>query len=153
MLACHEQGSSGPQCDTSSLPSPPSPTHPLAERIALELRCDPSTPPGELTPKQLVAAHDLLHQLRFEPPDGAHLSPAGALPPWVLSPLSFETRVLRHGHCTRGAGAAQASGQPANRFSTKHPALVTCTAGEYNLRLGIMKELRPEMVATHQVKR
>lgn len=25
-------------------------------------------------------------------------------------------------------------------------------AGEYNLRLGIMKELRPEMVATHQAR-
>ncbi len=27
-----------------------------------------------------------------------------------------------------------------------------CCAGEYNLRLGIMKELRPEMVATHQAR-
>ncbi|PRW61315.1 DNA topoisomerase 6 subunit B [Chlorella sorokiniana] len=70
----------------------------LAERIVAEVRCDPSTAPAELTPKQIVALHDLLHQLRFDPPDGGHLSPAG----------------------------------------------------EYNLRLGIMKELRPEMVATHQ---
>ncbi|KAI3432870.1 hypothetical protein D9Q98_010453 [Chlorella vulgaris] len=70
----------------------------LAEKIPLEMRCDPSTSPAELTSKQIVAMHDLLHQLRFHNPDGAHLSPAG----------------------------------------------------EYNLRLGIMKELRPEMVATHQ---
>ncbi|KAI7846328.1 hypothetical protein COHA_000165 [Chlorella ohadii] len=70
----------------------------LAERIVAEVRCDPSTTPADLSPKQIVALHDLLHQLRFDPPDGAHLSPAG----------------------------------------------------EYNLRLGIMKELRPEMVATHQ---
>ncbi|EFN52240.1 hypothetical protein CHLNCDRAFT_26891 [Chlorella variabilis] len=67
-------------------------------KISLEMRCDPSVSPAELTGKQLVAMHDLLHQLRFQPPDGNHLSPAG----------------------------------------------------EYNLRLGIMKELRPEMVATHQ---
>ena len=26
---------------------------------------------------QIVALHDLLHQLRFDPPDGGHLSPAG----------------------------------------------------------------------------
>ncbi|PSC70486.1 DNA topoisomerase 6 subunit B isoform B [Micractinium conductrix] len=69
-----------------------------AEKISLEMRCDPHTSPAELTPKQIVAMHDLLHQLRFANPDGNHLSPAG----------------------------------------------------EYNLRLGIMKELRPEMVATHQ---
>ena len=29
-------------------------------------------------------------------------------------------------------------------------AVSTLPAGEYNLRLGIMKELRPELVATHQ---
>ena len=27
-----------------------------------------------------------------------------------------------------------------------------CTAGEYNLRLGILKELHPEIIATHQGK-
>lgn len=70
----------------------------LAEKIALEMRCDPATSPTELTSRQIVAMHDLLHQVRFDNPDGSHLSPAG----------------------------------------------------EYNLRLGIMKELRPEMVATHQ---
>ena len=42
--------------------------------------------------------HQLLHEARFDDPDGAHLSPAG----------------------------------------------------EYNLRLGVIKELRPELIATHQ---
>ena len=49
-----------------------------AEKIALEMRCDPATSPTELTSRQIVAMHDLLHQVRFDNPDGSHLSPAGA---------------------------------------------------------------------------
>lgn len=61
---------------------------PGAEKISLEMRCDPATSPAELTVKQLVAMHDLLHQLRFENPDGAHLSPVGEWQdmrqPWMV---------------------------------------------------------------------
>ena len=51
-----------------------------------------------LSPLQVVRLHQLLHEARFDEPNGDHLSPAG----------------------------------------------------EYNLRLGVMKELRPELIATHQ---
>ena len=46
--------------------------------------------------------------------------------------------------------------RPAPPFPPPHPRPAThccClppAAGEYNLRLGVMKELRPDMVATHQ---
>ena len=61
----------------------------------------PSPPPPPLpppSPLQVVRLHQLLHEARFDEPNGDHLSPAG----------------------------------------------------EYNLRLGVMKELRPELIATHQ---
>ncbi|CAG9461021.1 unnamed protein product [Pedinophyceae sp. YPF-701] len=72
----------------------------LAERLACEvgMGVEPESDPTELSTKQVMRLHQLLHQARFPDPKGAHLSPAG----------------------------------------------------EYNLRLGIMKELRPEMVATHE---
>ncbi|GLI70794.1 hypothetical protein VaNZ11_015667, partial [Volvox africanus] len=54
--------------------------------------------PRQLTDKQVVRLHQLLHEVRFDDPKGDHLSPAG----------------------------------------------------EYNLRLGVMKELAPDMIATHQ---
>jgi len=71
----------------------------LAGRIIDEMRAgaDPHMSPEELDQRQLLRLHQLLHEVRFPDPDGAHLSPAG----------------------------------------------------EYNLRLGVMKELRPELVATH----
>ncbi|KAG7673745.1 hypothetical protein Ndes2437B_g01910 [Nannochloris sp. 'desiccata'] len=71
----------------------------LAGRIIDEMRAgaDSHMSPGELEQRQLLRLHQLLHEVRFPDPDGAHLSPAG----------------------------------------------------EYNLRLGVMKELRPELVATH----
>lgn len=86
-------------CTPPSVPPPRTPRT-LAGRIVDEMRsgADPSMAPGELTDKQLVRLHQLLHEVKFAEPDGAHLSPAG----------------------------------------------------EYNLRLGITKEMRPEMVATHQ---
>lgn len=149
---------------------------------------------------QAVMLHDLLHQMRFPPPDGTHLSPAGALlfsfsfvvSGFVfnihLSPTGARLFVWNRGHkclqelshilCTRAAGMHRVASilcrpQPAFllhlrkppsqynlRLDTLNPAPTnrtpSCTAwyrlpGEYNLRLGIMKELRPEMVATHQV--
>jgi DNA topoisomerase-6 subunit B len=71
----------------------------LAGRIVGEMRAgaDAATAPSELDARQAARLHQLLHEVRFPDPDGAHLSPAG----------------------------------------------------EYNLRLGVMKELRPELVATH----
>lgn len=71
----------------------------LAGRIIGEMRAgaDKAMAPAELDNRQLLRLHQLLHEVRFPDPDGAHLSPAG----------------------------------------------------EYNLRLGVMKELRPELVATH----
>lgn len=71
----------------------------LAGRIIEEMRsgADPHMSPSELDERQMVRLHQLLHEVRFPDPDGAHLSPAG----------------------------------------------------EYNLRLGVMKELHPELVATH----
>lgn len=64
-----------------------------ADKIALEMRCDPATSPAELTSKQIVAMHDLLHQVRFSNPDGSHLSPAGAARP-AGSLLGFCTELL-----------------------------------------------------------
>ncbi|KAK9809996.1 hypothetical protein WJX72_003097 [[Myrmecia] bisecta] len=71
-----------------------------AGRLISEMRidADPSMAPQDLTEKQIVRMHQLLHEAKFKDPDGSHLSPAG----------------------------------------------------EYNLRLGITKELHPDMVATHQ---
>ena len=118
-------------------PPPPPPPLTAAEKISLEMRCDPSHPPADLTTKDIVAMHDLLHQLRFQNPDGAHLSPAGARPaPLPLPlPLPLTETVLNQAAPLPPPAPAPATAPP---------------AGEYNLRLGVMKELRPEMVATHQ---
>jgi len=75
-------------------------TRDLAERMCAEigLGVEEETPPDDLSEKQVMRLHQLLHQARFPDPRGAHLSPAG----------------------------------------------------EYNLRLGIMKEIKPEMVVTYE---
>ncbi|CAK0734996.1 hypothetical protein CVIRNUC_000513 [Coccomyxa viridis] len=72
----------------------------FAGRLIAEMRggVDEDMPPQNLTNKQTVALHQLLHEAKFKDPDKDHLSPAG----------------------------------------------------EYNLRLGILKELHPEIIATHQ---
>lgn len=131
-----------------------------AEKIPLEMRCDPSTSPAELTSKQIVAMHDLLHQLRFHNPDGAHLSPAGVLA--CTSHVtgmsgSYQTCNPRENSTTCAAVCSWLSGHlPCLRrlYTSALPAPAPppplAATGEYNLRLGIMKELRPEMVATHQ---
>ena len=36
-----------------------------------------STTPSTLAASQLARLHQLLHEARFQPPDGTHLSPAG----------------------------------------------------------------------------
>ena len=40
---------------------------------------DEDMPPQNLTNKQTVALHQLLHEAKFKDPDKDHLSPAGAL--------------------------------------------------------------------------
>ncbi|GIL49361.1 hypothetical protein Vafri_5660 [Volvox africanus] len=72
----------------------------LAERLVGEMQAgvEGDMSPRQLTGKQVVRLHQLLHEVRFDDPKGDHLSPAG----------------------------------------------------EYNLRLGVMKELAPDMIATHQ---
>lgn len=71
----------------------------LAERLCGELKggLRGDTRPDALTTPQIQRLHHLLHEARFPPPGGGHLSPAG----------------------------------------------------EYNLRLGVLKELRPDLIATH----
>ncbi|GIL73715.1 hypothetical protein Vretimale_5397 [Volvox reticuliferus] len=75
-------------------------SHALAERLVGEMQAgvEGDMNPRQLTDKQVVRLHQLLHEVRFYDPKGDHLSPAG----------------------------------------------------EYNLRLGVMKELAPDMIATHQ---
>ncbi|KAG2493640.1 hypothetical protein HYH03_008157 [Edaphochlamys debaryana] len=72
----------------------------LAERLVDEMQMgvEGDMSPRNLTDKQVVRLHQLLHEVRFDDPRGDHLSPAG----------------------------------------------------EYNLRLGVMKEVHPDLIATHQ---
>ncbi len=98
------------------------------------MRCgvDEDTFPGELDDKQIVSLHQLLHEAKFKDPDKDHLSPAGGLHPFPCL----------HPHSTlSSAGFLKA---------TRVKKMLACCAGEYNLRLGILKELNPELVATHQ---
>ena len=52
----------------------------LAGRLVDEMQggVEGSTTPSSLSAAQLARLHQLLHEARFQPPDGAHLSPAGA---------------------------------------------------------------------------
>ena len=52
-----------------------------AGRLIAEVRggVDEDMPPQNLTNKQTVALHQLLHEAKFKDPDKDHLSPAGAL--------------------------------------------------------------------------
>ncbi len=45
----------------------------------MEMRsgADPDMDPKDLQEKQIVRLHQLLHEVKFKDPDGAHLSPAG----------------------------------------------------------------------------
>ena len=68
------------QCQ-SSLSAPGSELRvPPAGRLADEMQgdADGGTRPASLTTAQVARLHQLLHEARFQPPDGAHLSPAGA---------------------------------------------------------------------------
>lgn len=51
-----------------------------AGRLAEEMQggVDGSTAPKELSLAQIARLHQLLHEARFSPPTGNHLSPAGA---------------------------------------------------------------------------
>ena len=48
-------------------------------RLIAEMRggVDEDTAPQDLTNKQVVALHQLLHEAKFKDPDKDHLSPAG----------------------------------------------------------------------------
>ena len=52
-----------------------------AGRLIAEMRggVDEDMPPQNLTNKQTVALHQLLHEAKFKDPDKDHLSPAGAV--------------------------------------------------------------------------
>ena len=54
-----------------------------AGRLIAEMRggVDEDTEPQELSNKQVVALHQLLHEAKFKDPDKDHLSPAGAAHP------------------------------------------------------------------------
>ena len=51
-----------------------------AVRLISESRsgADPAMKPAELSDKQIIRLHQLLHEAKFDDPDGQHLSPAGA---------------------------------------------------------------------------
>ena len=51
-----------------------------AGRLISESRsgADPTMKPAELSDKQIIRLHQLLHEAKFDDPDGRHLSPAGA---------------------------------------------------------------------------
>lgn len=51
----------------------------LAGRLIEEMRsgADPETDPRDLTNKQILMLHQLLHAAKFSDPSGNHLSPAG----------------------------------------------------------------------------
>lgn len=53
-----------------------------AGRLIDEMRsgADPDMYPSELTNKQVVRLHQLLHEAKFRDPDGSHLRPAGERP-------------------------------------------------------------------------
>ena len=73
-----------------------------------------------LSPLQVVRLHQLLHEARFDPP--SHPPP----------PQVVRLHQLLH----------------EARFDEPNGDHLS-PAGEYNLRLGVMKELRPERIATH----
>lgn len=102
-----------------------------ADRLAAEARAGmaPDTDPRSLDAKQAARLHQLLHEAKFDDPSGDHLSPAGAC-------------VCVWGG---GAGGLRTDGPP---LLPRLP--LASLPGEYNLRLGITKEFRPDLVATHQ---
>lgn len=111
-----------------------------AGRLIAEMRCgvDEDTSPSALDNKQIVSLHQLLHEAKFKDPDKEHLSPAGLpLPPPMPLYLLDQCRdaLLQ---------IELACSEVVNGWLCMHDA------GEYNLRLGILKELNPELVATHQ---
>jgi DNA topoisomerase VI subunit B len=102
-----------------------------ADRLAAEARAGmaPDTDPRTLDAKQAARLHQLLHEAKFDDPSGDHLSPAG--------------------ECGKREGGGRAREGRPRRGSPPSPPLPSLL-GEYNLRLGITKEFRPDLVATHQ---
>ena len=122
------------------LPALPSPSRfSLAPRSVL---CTPADS-GAARP----AAPDAVRPARRQPPQPRGWVQLGAWA-WAGNQAGTSVALLckehKFGQHAGAAGAPPAAMQGV--FSRCFPA------GEYNLRLGIMKELRPEMVATHQAR-
>lgn len=129
-------------------------------RLIAEMRggVDEDTEPQELSSKQVVALHQLLHEAKFKDPDKDHLSPAGELAPYQKIMKRRWHRTCEHSSLQAHLPAPRTSAHPHDgpipsvSTSKSRQQATVCTAGEYNLRLGIVKELHPEIIATHQGK-
>jgi hypothetical protein len=70
-------------------------------RLIAEMRggVDEDTEPQELSSKQVVALHQLLHEAKFKDPDKDHLSPAGDLAPHQKSWIAVGSAPVNTPHC------------------------------------------------------
>ena len=133
---------------------------------------DASTSPRAVSASQATRLHQILHEAKFADPSGSHLSPAGAHRPRLASPAQDRLSLSHCGLCMKTApqepctalarlelascGLVAAHACPGCGFSgaggghVPDACNLAWAAGEYNLRLGITKELHPDMVATYQ---
>ena len=94
--------------------------------------------------------HQLFREVKFQPPDGKCLSPAGERTctgrEWALPVGVAQLFVLRAAcaRCTSGFQRWYSGVTVDGAASPPRPS------GEYNLLLGIQKRLQPELVVTHQ---
>ena len=101
--------------------------------------------PSELDNKQIARLHQLFHEAKFRDPDGDHLSPAGTKFKFLGQSCKYSAWLYK----VQDAQPLQlrsAQGICSTPILSEHEM----GTGEYNLRLGITKELNPDMVATHQ---
>ena len=114
---------------------------------------DPDTDPQQLTNKQILMLHQLLHAAKFSDPTGTHLSPAGD---FFLACLHMGMLGVYWSRCAtlQVQVLAKVGAECQIHATILHWMQFMCcmTAGEYNLRLGITKELHPDLVATYQGK-
>lgn len=123
--------------------------------------------PKELENKQIVRLHQLLHEAKFKDPDGRHLSPAGRVSDFkcvylnavvdggILQPCASPPKTAWHVPCTvivivKSRKYVFVSVGTSGFLHVINKIFMLFLTGEYNLRLGITKELQPDMVATHQ---
>ena len=170
------------QCDSHLMPGsralqpavqawPGGCTH--AGRLIDEMRAgaEPDMAPQELSSSQMMRLHQLMHEVKFQDPDGAHLSPAGEQPaplpsarlPMCLRGQGLSLASCMSGSCCHGTGWMLKIIQPVPWLAdgtqvgkstiaelTRVSLSNSAAAGEYNLRLGITKELNPDLVATQK---